>query len=371
MANKKFFAIKKGHQTGVFTAAEFDPLWVSGYPGMQYKGFQTLEEATVWFNGDTTSLASTTPIAFFAVVSGRETGVFPVHHSSDFFSIIQPLVSGYPQARYKKFKSQSDAETYFNAFPKGPPKSPEVTPYEPSPSNSSPLPTSTSPLPTSSNPLFSALLPASRTRGADHGAKRSSSLPSPSQPREELPSFFHSSPSTPSEEWIIYTDGSCFNNGTKRARAGLSFALYTSDDYTSCVKCYGPITRNPSNNTGEFGAVLAALYYLKYTLNGKRPKIVFRSDSDLFVKTMNLNYNLQLKHLIKLKCEIRRLLREPPFLIQKAKSVMDITFEWVKAHSTCYGNNVADELARLGASGQSNDVFDMIKTVADNPELFE
>lgn len=48
MAAKKFYAVKKGKVTGVFTTWEECRVSVEGYPGAEYKGFSSMEEAQVY-----------------------------------------------------------------------------------------------------------------------------------------------------------------------------------------------------------------------------------------------------------------------------------------------------------------------------------
>jgi len=48
MAAKKFYAVKNGRTTGVFSDWETCKESVAGYPGAEYKGFSTLKEAQVY-----------------------------------------------------------------------------------------------------------------------------------------------------------------------------------------------------------------------------------------------------------------------------------------------------------------------------------
>ena len=48
MAGQKVYAVRKGRKTGLFTSWESCEASVSGFPGAQYKGFSTKEEAGVW-----------------------------------------------------------------------------------------------------------------------------------------------------------------------------------------------------------------------------------------------------------------------------------------------------------------------------------
>ena len=49
MAAKKFYAVRKGKNVGIFSTWNECKSSVDGYPGAEYKGFATLEEARVYF----------------------------------------------------------------------------------------------------------------------------------------------------------------------------------------------------------------------------------------------------------------------------------------------------------------------------------
>ena len=50
---RKFYAVKKGRETGIFTTWEACKASVNGYSGAQYKSFSTPEEAEVYLKGET------------------------------------------------------------------------------------------------------------------------------------------------------------------------------------------------------------------------------------------------------------------------------------------------------------------------------
>lgn len=52
MAKKKFYAVKKGKTTGIFMTWETCKASVDGYPGAEYKGFATQEEARHYLKGE-------------------------------------------------------------------------------------------------------------------------------------------------------------------------------------------------------------------------------------------------------------------------------------------------------------------------------
>lgn len=51
---KKFYAVAKGKQTGIFTNWAETKALIDGFPGARYKGFATKDEAQQWLNGDQT-----------------------------------------------------------------------------------------------------------------------------------------------------------------------------------------------------------------------------------------------------------------------------------------------------------------------------
>lgn len=59
MAAKKFYAVKKGYQTGIFTDWEACKAAVDGFPGAEYKGFGSKEEAERYCLGNPLTEADT------------------------------------------------------------------------------------------------------------------------------------------------------------------------------------------------------------------------------------------------------------------------------------------------------------------------
>ncbi len=51
MAAKKFYAVKKGKETGIFNSWDACKAAVDGFPGAEYKGFATRQEAENYLNG--------------------------------------------------------------------------------------------------------------------------------------------------------------------------------------------------------------------------------------------------------------------------------------------------------------------------------
>ena len=53
----KFYAVKKGLTTGIFTSWEECKASVHGYPGAEYKSFKTMQEAKIYLGEDASVLA--------------------------------------------------------------------------------------------------------------------------------------------------------------------------------------------------------------------------------------------------------------------------------------------------------------------------
>ncbi|MBO5115311.1 MAG: RNase H1/viroplasmin domain-containing protein, partial [Peptococcaceae bacterium] len=51
MAGKKYYAVKVGRETGIFTSWDVCKAQVQGYSGAVHKGFATLEEAQAFLSG--------------------------------------------------------------------------------------------------------------------------------------------------------------------------------------------------------------------------------------------------------------------------------------------------------------------------------
>ncbi len=61
MAKKKYYAVKKGHRTGIFDNWPECQSAISGYSSADYKGFATIEEAKRYLEGEGESALSDAP----------------------------------------------------------------------------------------------------------------------------------------------------------------------------------------------------------------------------------------------------------------------------------------------------------------------
>lgn len=62
MAKKKFYAVRCGHETGIFLTWDECKKQVDGFKGAEYKSFSTMEEAKAWFFGEPVSSDSDIPL---------------------------------------------------------------------------------------------------------------------------------------------------------------------------------------------------------------------------------------------------------------------------------------------------------------------
>jgi viroplasmin and RNaseH domain-containing protein len=108
MGKNKFYAVRKGHSTGIFTDWPTCQQATAGFRGAEFKSFPTRQEAEAYLRGGSSagpyqqpqqqqgfSAASRGPGGpagqrkFFAVVRGHRTGVF-----EGLWDDVQPLVAG-------------------------------------------------------------------------------------------------------------------------------------------------------------------------------------------------------------------------------------------------------------------------------------
>jgi len=176
----------------------------------------------------------------------------------------------------------------------------------------------------------------------------------------------------------IYTDGSAaFTRLRKKSFAGWGFAVFDvglpkSEETAACL-AFGPVVvsqdhrmylgaQRLTNNTGEMTAVLEALLWIlgiaeathlhtsscstlqQYSSLIAKP-ICLITDSryviGLCLGKTEPKENLMLAVLLK-------------HIFDKASSIVDLSIDWVKGHSGCPGNELADSLATKGRLNQGS-----------------
>ena len=147
----------------------------------------------------------------------------------------------------------------------------------------------------------------------------------------------------------IYTDGSCITSNKKNLTGSggwCNYIIFSTVMNTHNIISYGA-EKNTTNNRMELIAVLESLDWIKKDLlNGI--KITIYSDSKYVVNGANewmYKWYKDNFYISNNKKRINYDLWEKLYtLIHNFKEY--ITFQWVKAHSTCEYNNLVDNIAR-------------------------
>ena len=167
---------------------------------------------------------------------------------------------------------------------------------------------------------------------------------------------------------FLYTDGSCIGNQnvlTTLSPAGWGVAIVTeftdlptaSPNASLVTQLYGPVvsthperdlpfttTEVGSNNTGELSAIAAALSWLLHTeTSGTQAVICYDSKyaADSVLGVFNGKRNEQL-------------IQHSRSLYLRVSLQRPLSMQHVKEHSNNCWNNLADQLANRGNSGQSH-----------------
>jgi viroplasmin and RNaseH domain-containing protein len=133
MARKKYYAVKRGRQPGIFDSWEACQACIQNFGGAIFKGFATYEEAEAWYRGEggasklanapsqaSRPRAAAAPVPLdrpptagpcYAVRRGHRTGIFGT------WSECQEAVKGFPGAQYKKFNVYEKALTFLQGTP--------------------------------------------------------------------------------------------------------------------------------------------------------------------------------------------------------------------------------------------------------------
>ncbi|KAL0227831.1 hypothetical protein RCL1_003974 [Eukaryota sp. TZLM3-RCL] len=330
---KKFYAVLRGKNVGVFPASVFDKSWVEGFTDCKFKGFNTEPEATSWLDrerritsGDTTiSSTPSTRVTFYAVAVGRVPGIY------DNYEQCKEQVLGFPGQNFKKFKTREEAEDYLRMVNEEA-EDYTVDDYEPEYD------------PFAQQSEIEPPLKRVHVEGLDEVDLDDSEV------TEEV-SF------DGTEEFVLYTDGSCYNNGKSGAKAGFAFIAvpHKSCHLQGLARCYGPVrTESKTNNTAEFSAVLAALYWLN-----SLPRIADRdakfpieiiTDSQLVMNLIKGSWKPSADSMRSFTEETKRLMNSSPL------NKFRFEIRWIAGHKYRW-NNYADRLANLGNQDQQSDLY--------------
>jgi ribonuclease HI len=221
---------------------------------------------------------------YYAVAEGRDTGIFQSWKETE------PLVKGFPKAKFKSFKTLSEAQTYLSSTPTD----------------------------TVINPLMS---PAEETNiNPDDNNTNTNTI-------------------------IIYTDGSCVNSV-----GGYGFIVINNNN-NELIPVSGKVPRHPcTNQIAELYAIYKSLSYAIniYTNDICRDGIVLWTDSKYSIGCLsNWHYNWSRNGWQTSK-------KEPVKNADIIKKILDLTvgikikYKHVKAHNGHKYNEWADRLANEG-----------------------
>ena len=143
----------------------------------------------------------------------------------------------------------------------------------------------------------------------------------------------------PNASLTIYTDGSKNENGVG---AG-AYTVSTSSNESLSWK----LPSYTSVLQAELAAILLSLKRVLSNSNCNYTNVTIISDS-----------KAALSHLMDSRQKICNIAHEIKTLI--ASLNLGVTFEWVRSHSDCYGNNMADGLAKQAANSEGMDVYSKI-----------
>uniref|UniRef100_A0A1A9WGL9 Ribonuclease H n=1 Tax=Glossina brevipalpis TaxID=37001 RepID=A0A1A9WGL9_9MUSC len=143
---------------------------------------------------------------------------------------------------------------------------------------------------------------------------------------------------------LVYTDGSCFNNGGENACAG--YGVYFGDDHP--LNAAEPVTGRVTNNVGE---IQAAIYAVRTAKSLGIDKLCISTDSQFLINAVvhwikgwkTKNWRLHNGDRVKNEVDFKVL---DNLLEDKT---IDVNWNHVKAHRGIKGNEMADKLAKTGA----------------------
>ncbi|KPU77043.1 uncharacterized protein Dana_GF28124 [Drosophila ananassae] len=311
-------------------------------------------------------------MAYYAVSSGRRAGVYET------WAQCEEQVKGFKNAKYKKFKTRQEAELFVNptksyaphelAVPLGAkqaqpaswktkvekiekPKYTEAWPDEDhdlaeDELNAAMNEVEGDPRPSGSDTLLQATY---RKRRANEDEDRKSKIPRHACQVSEAAGMKHVGAfqfEIDAEGYVIvYTDGSCINNGRPGACAG--YGVYFGPNHK--LNAAKPVQGRVTNNVGE---IQAAIHAIKTALDLGIEKLAISTDSQFLINSITLwvagwkrrDWKLKNNQPVKNVVDFKEL----DALLQNKS--LKVKWNYVEAHKGIQGNEMADKLAREGSA---------------------
>ena len=157
------------------------------------------------------------------------------------------------------------------------------------------------------------------------------------------------------EEIVVYTDGSCLNNGKLNARSGSRIWLEENSQQNRAIRVPGP---DQSNQIGEIAAVVVALEKLPNYI-----PLTIKTDSRYVIDGLTKNLkSWESKGWIGIRN--KNWFKRAAYLLRRRTAPTKL--QWVKGHSGEIGNEHSDQLAKQGASKANEDEISL-----EIPEHFD
>lgn len=191
-----------------------------------------------------------------------------------------------------------------------------------------------------SNPMQPIPRPSTSVRPSSSSTSVSSSS------KTSTPNPKASSPTMPfvydNQRLVVYTDGSCFNNGKANAKGGIGVYFYDKCP----LNVSAPLPGKQSNNRAELQAACRALIIAR---EKKMGPVQIRTDSGYVKQGITSWINTWKKNGWRTASnnEVKNV--EDWKELDALRSSMDVEWKWVEAHKGIHGNEMADQLANNGA----------------------
>ncbi|XP_067633911.1 ribonuclease H1-like [Eurosta solidaginis] len=285
-------------------------------------------------------------MSYYAVARGHNVGIY------DSWAKCEEQVKGFKGAKYKKFKTRPEAEAFVRSVndivPKEAPKDfwPEDESIEFDSFEDSDLLAAAA-----AAEVLASNLPGRYKRKstadeeAEHKTKKYpvhvSNIWKPVGYKEINNVLFE----IDSEDYVIvYTDGSCINNGRPDASAGLG--VYFGENHP--LNAALPVTGRVTNNVGE---IQAAIHAIEAAKDIDIKKLCISTDSQFLINSITIWINAWKKSEWRLKTggPVKNAVEFKVLDKLLADETFQVKWNYVKGHNSIIGNQKADKLAREGS----------------------
>ncbi|OTF73327.1 hypothetical protein BLA29_001180 [Euroglyphus maynei] len=266
--------------------------------------------------------------SYYAVANGRKQGIF------DNWNECEQQVKGYKNARFKKFKTKSDAEDFIEKYKPSTSKSVSNMNLAPK--------ISTKPTADNNNNNFIRKNTSINQSSSSNNDKKTNGIfskekyrPIPKSRKNEFHTIRRDHLNNP----IVYTDGACMNNGKRNAKAGIGvfWAIDHPDNITRRID--GRQTNNRAEIEAAIVAIQIALKNNYRTLNiYTDSKFMITSMTEWLPKWKRNGWKLSTGETVKNKQDFLR-------LDEELNKMDRLIWTKVRAHSGDFGNEMADKLA--------------------------